>query len=319
MFGLNVLVGVTLAAVFRAPYPIIDVSSWSVVDTEASGADEKSWLGDPDNPGQRWLFKPVPRKVWGFQGDDWAEKVTTELARLLGVPCAQVELAVRNGDRGTISLDLAPTYWERQSGAVVLSGLVQNYQPGYTNPPGRPGHSLANIHQILASCNPPPGCDLPASFDGFSAFSGYTLLDAWVANRDRHDENWAVLRPPEGSSIALCGSYDHGSTLGFNLQDGYRASCLEKGTVEQWAARGTAYRFEHDRSIGPVSLVDLAGDALDLAGYDEYRHWTCQLQKVSAADVYEVVESVPGLSEVTRNFVLELLCINQRRLLNACC
>src|ERR1700761_3157525 len=65
-------------------------------------ADAKSWLGDTNDSNDRWLFKSVPEKSWGFRGDDWVEKVTTELAGLLGVPCARVELADRNGERGTI-------------------------------------------------------------------------------------------------------------------------------------------------------------------------------------------------------------------------
>lgn len=57
----------------------------------------------------------------------------------------------------------------------------------------------------------------------FEAFTGYLVLDALVANQDRHEENWAVLRPlPGGGEVTLAGSYDHGSSLAFNLTDARR-------------------------------------------------------------------------------------------------
>lgn len=33
-----------------------------------------------------------------------------------------------------------------------------------------------------------------AGFAAFDQFCGYLLLDALVANRDRHEENWAFCR-----------------------------------------------------------------------------------------------------------------------------
>lgn len=36
----------------------------------------------------------------------------------------------------------------------------------------------------------------------FDVFTGYLLLDAWIANTDRHPHNWGVLRTPS-KSLAL--------------------------------------------------------------------------------------------------------------------
>jgi hypothetical protein len=83
-----------------APFNQVDVSSWHVRDAETAGDDEKVWLTAPD--GRDWLFKPITEhKRLGFiQGEDWSEKVSSEISALLGVPCAKVELAIRKGTAG---------------------------------------------------------------------------------------------------------------------------------------------------------------------------------------------------------------------------
>lgn len=86
---------------------------WSGI--EAIGDDEKAWLIEPTSRNS-WLFKPVCRKRhtvdgvdrhWS-QGEDWSEKIAGELGRLLGLPCAGIELATWGADRGCISRNLVP-------------------------------------------------------------------------------------------------------------------------------------------------------------------------------------------------------------------
>jgi len=84
------------------PYPVADVSGWDVVADETSGAEEKYWLQAPGTD-LRWLFKATTIRGDHVYGEDWAEKCVSELSGLLGVPCARIELAARDGKRGCIS------------------------------------------------------------------------------------------------------------------------------------------------------------------------------------------------------------------------
>lgn len=96
----------------------------------------------------------------------------------------------------------------------------------------RLGHNLANIQTVLA---PRQAIEMPDSFTAFDQFCGYLVMDALVANRDRHEENWGVLRDPDGL-VTLAPSYDHGNSLGFNLLDNRRL--LELGRdpeLKRWA------------------------------------------------------------------------------------
>lgn len=297
------------------PFPVLDVSGWDVIADETSGVEEKYWLQAPGSS-TRWLFKTITVKDGQVYGEDWAEKAVSELARLVGVPCARIELAVLRGRAGCISADLRPASHELQHGQVLLEVCGA---PGYVHGTGRvhPGHTLENIRTSLAGALPPPDCQLPFDGTAYDVFASYVLLDAWVANRDRHDNNWAVLRPvlePDGS-LRLCGSYDHASSLGFNLTDQERTRRLADRTVEAWCRRGTAWRFDYERG---TTLVQLAARALRLASPDAQCYWFERLRNVSEDRVRDVVARVPRMSDPARTFAETVLDVNRRRVLHGC-
>jgi hypothetical protein len=89
-------------------YEVLDVSGWEVAADEPAGQEEKKWLVQPDT-GVKWLFKPPTEKNGFRQGEDWSEKVSSELAHLISVPCAEVQLAAFSGRAGSISRNLRPT------------------------------------------------------------------------------------------------------------------------------------------------------------------------------------------------------------------
>lgn len=305
-------------------FDVVDISTWEVVDSEVLGRNPKVWVREPGGGSDRqrdWLFKPVVVPSSGHrQGEDWAEKIVSELGRLLGVPCAEVQLAVRAGEPGLISRNVVPHGWNRVLGSVLLGTVVEAYQTlvvdegGRERPvPGRPGHSLENILRALRDCEPPPRSDFD---DARAAFASFLVLDAWVANQDRHDQNWAVLRKiTTPAPLRLAASYDHASSLGFNLTDGRRRALLDSGGLLGFVQRGRAHRFEHDPttpSSAVETLVELAHRAEVLGGC---RSVLEQLRGVRREELETIVSGVPGLSDTTTTFILELLETNRRRLL----
>ncbi|MGK2874260.1 MAG: hypothetical protein ACSLEW_01300 [Nocardioides sp.] len=154
---------------------------------------------------------------------------------------------------------------------------------------------------------------MPSGFNAFDQFCGYLVLDALVANRDRHEENWGVLRDPAGR-VTLAPSYDHGNSLGFNLQDDRRLLELNRDPqLERWASRGMADRFEASRN---VTLVAFAHRALTLATLGVDAFWLDQLAAVTGPELETVITGTPEMSDACRTFCLRLLATNQRRLLD---
>ena len=238
-------------------FPVIDVTEWELVENEVLGANPKSWVRRPGGGRDRqddWLFKPivVPPSTGRTQGENWAEKIVSELGVLLGAPCASVELASRSGVPGSISRNVVPPGWDRVLGSELLAATEPSYRGPFLGsdgrerrPSGRPGHSPPAIAAALARCEAPLRSGLA---NGMAAFAGYVVLDAWVANQDRHDQNWAVLRSAVGSQPhVLAPSYDHASSVGFNLTDEKRADVLDReGGLTHFVSRARADRFEHD-------------------------------------------------------------------------
>ena len=68
-------------------YPVVSVSG-PLEAHEGRGTRPKFWIRIGEGT-ERWLLK-IPRPD---TGEHWAEKVAAEIGRLIGVDCAQIELA----------------------------------------------------------------------------------------------------------------------------------------------------------------------------------------------------------------------------------
>jgi hypothetical protein len=77
-------------------YAIDRVDRAWAFESEEMGSKRKFWYRHPKTKAE-WLFKyPNPGT-----GEHWAEKVAAVVARLIGVPCAEVRLAVCDGECGS--------------------------------------------------------------------------------------------------------------------------------------------------------------------------------------------------------------------------
>lgn len=72
-------------------YPVLHISIDSPVGHEPMGTKRKFWLLHDD--GRRCLFKYARVNSGITTGEDWAEKIAAELATLISIPAALVELA----------------------------------------------------------------------------------------------------------------------------------------------------------------------------------------------------------------------------------
>jgi hypothetical protein len=298
----------------------LDVTAWIVEQPEAGGGGPNRWIRDPQD--RRWLYKATRVNKYNGQpqGEDWAEKAVEELAALIHVPTAHVEVAhVRRPDGielGVVSLDLAVDR-DLQGGFMLLAD-VPGYR--YRDEMGRPpknhvGHTVGNVRRILEEndVRPPIGF-MPSSFTAFDVFAGFLVLDAWVGNQDRHEENWAVLRSPAGE-LSLAPSFDHGASLGFLLSEDQRAAkAADEAAMRAYAEGGRASKIEGRR----LQLVEVAADALQQAAPEARSFWCRQLELVSSASCATALADVARLSDASRRFCLELLDINRRRLLDVC-
>jgi hypothetical protein len=244
--------------------PRDDVTAWTLLGTEPRGVKAKDWLRDEET-GDRWLFKPRGEHSDGsVQVGDWVEWVSAELGSALGIQTAEIRLGLRDGVPGCLSRHVTPSEaWDMQSGQLWLHdhrGVAYSSSASsrsHRNSGASPGHSIANVRTSLEGLVAPPGYD-PA-LTAWDIFVAHLLLDALTSNRDRHEQNWSVMRPLRGE-IALAPTYDLENGLGFQLLDAKRKAYLDDPpALEQFAERGTATRFEGVLLSRRSALVRRAG------------------------------------------------------------
>ncbi|MGM0697997.1 MAG: hypothetical protein ACQEVD_04065 [Actinomycetota bacterium] len=211
-------------------------------------------------------------------------------------------------------------------GHMVLEDCVEvtDYIPHLEGEPARdsarpdvkrPGHNLRNIREALKDTGAPPGFAGADVADGFDVFVGYLLFDALVANRDRHEENWSQLRHRLATvAPSLCPSYDHSGSLGFAERPAKLELKKDPRALEAWARKGTAWRFEH---VGkPITLVELAADALDQASESAQELWTRRFNELDLLPVTDPLRqgAIPEMSVAAVTFVNNLLHLNLERI-----
>jgi hypothetical protein len=155
----------------------IDASDRKLAGVEQQGLHAHEWYRSDSEP-RTWLFKPARQERHRAFGEDIAEKLASELARLLAVPAARVELATRGEMRGVLVEDARPPDWALQHGQVLMGEAVEDYNPDDRE---HRGHAPQAIRTALERFGSTPSSDLPAGFGAFDAFAGYLIFDALIA------------------------------------------------------------------------------------------------------------------------------------------
>lgn len=274
---------------------------------EPMGTKEKFWTRSPD--GREVLFKYARVRHGRTMGEDWVEWVVHQLASLLLIPTAVAVPALHAGRRGVLSVSVLAL------GEQLIHGneLLARSDPTYESDTSRrnPGYTVEAVFEALRGIGAPDQCAPPIQ-TAFDAWAGYLLLDAWVAGRDRHHENWAAIE--HAGELRLAPSFDHGNALGFQEPETkVEDLATNAGGLLVWAKRGRSHHFD-----GRPGLVDLARKALDLTDFEVRAYWLDALARVADRDVESVLARVPTpyLSEAGRTFRMKLLQVNRERILH---
>jgi len=305
-------------------YDIHDVTDWPQIAPEQMGTKSKFWCRHPDD--YLTLFKQSRT----HHGEHWSEKVAAELAGLVGVPHAEIELATHQGSQGTISRDFTR---DRTEGSLIHGNeLLFELDPNYPSQGRRFGvaqHTLDRIFRVIQQpfierpSTTPPDQDIQTAAD---VFVGYLMLDSLIANTDRHHANWGILLKDnrEGRRRAeLAPTFDHASSLGRELTDDRRREKLRPlrrdqtiiGYLEKSAGRSRIYALEDDsKPLRPLAVFERVHQERRPAA----EAWLNRLDAVPWDRFENVIERIPApiMSGPAREFALRLLELNREALLN---
>jgi hypothetical protein len=290
-------------------------------DIEYLGTKRKFWF---TLSGQRFLFKAEERGT----GEDWAEKVVCELARCLGLPHVEYELAHEFEGQNPIQPGVVcPTFVPRPLALVLGNQLLYRRDPQYPVASevkyGVSAHTVEAVAAVIPPLKPPAPVWMQHAPAGITTalgvFVGYVMLDAWVANQDRHHQNWGAIQ--DGGVLQLAPTYDHGASLARNLTDEERKARLQTRdqhqNVEHFAARARSGFFETIQAKKTMFTLDVFRHFAHLEPAAA-KIWLERLGGIGSHVVDAILAEVPPqrMSPITRQFTLALLSINQRRLLH---
>lgn len=303
-------------------FPILTITHDQFADVEQLGSKEKFWFWQE---GQKWLFKEA-RTIDAPEGaestgEDWAEKVAAEIAQLLNIPAATVELADFEGQRGSASLNFTSTAQQLMHGNEVMAGYLDNYDPEVRFK--QTSHTVENIIVAIRKMFPQANEHRTV----LQRLASYMVLDALIGNTDRHHENWGLLWQvlveinDFNESVRLnkqydvAPSFDHASSLGRELMDTKRAEVLAGNRIEAYVrkGRGGIYLSDGRKGANPLALVESMA-----VQYPDYFMPTLDvLRSVPLTRFTDLLDRLPSdrASQTACQFAKEMLRVGYESLL----
>jgi hypothetical protein len=293
-------------------YPIISIDAVPT-ESEQLGSKLKYWF--LDGTGSKILFKEGRENT----GENWAEKVACELARLLQLPHAEYNFAVWGQKKGVVTRSFVPPGGRLVFGNELLAKFVRGYaqERRYR----QTYHTLSAVMAILrfGTIEVPEGHSSGIIAKAADLFTGYLMLDAWIGNTDRHDENWGLLVIPP-RRVELAPTFDHASSLGRELTDERRNRLLNtrdnRGSIGAYAVRARSALFRAATDDKPLSTLDAFRTA---ARYQPHAaaFWIEQLSALNWERVERVFGEIPRpeMTQIAADFGLRLLFLNKERLI----
>ncbi len=300
-------------------YTIIEVPEESADLPEQLGTKFKFWFRDAN--GEKFLFKEGRPNT----GENWAEKVGAELCLDLGLPAARYQLGKFRDKRGVISPTFVPRNGRLILGNELLAKILKDYDENRRYRVRE--YKLRTVLVVLSTkaVNPPINFQ---KFEGVESagdvFVGYLMLDALIANQDRHHENWGLILTAE-REVHLAPTYDHASSLGRNELDANRLDMLTSKDVGRSISK---YVERAASAFYPVSVVESNGRVKPLSTLEAFeegaRHrpaaagaWVNRLKGISNERMQHIFSEFPQgeISQVGVDFSLQMLKLNKARLL----
>ena len=274
-------------------YPIHTIDPEWVLEPEQLGTKRKFWIRaeEGDFSHAEWLFKYPTSGT----GQHWAEKIACEIAKELNILTPRVELAVINGEVGTITENFTKDGYDLFHGNQILASFDPDYEQEQTF--RQNDHTIGRIFDAISALF----TDHEFAEKTKRKLAGYFILDALICNVDRHHENWGILRKriPEGTIGRLAPSYDHASSLGRELKDTdskqNRQRYLTELGVAKYIERGHGPIFvdgEGKRGPSPLRMIQRCLEIDEFTPY--FKDTLPMVRKVNSTTFQHIIGKIPG-------------------------
>ncbi|MCK5231483.1 MAG: HipA domain-containing protein [Desulfobulbaceae bacterium] len=295
-------------------YPIFEIPDSIHDSIEQLGTKEKFWFYDTDDE------KPTLIKFGRpGTGENWSEKATCELAKLIDLPCVEYNFAKWKGREGVISPLFVPTGGRLIHGNEILAKIIDGY-------PAQTLYKVSayQLKAVLAIVKVVPQL-LPIGYSGnneiknpIDLFIGYLIFDCWIANQDRHHENWGIILDTKGNTLHLAPTYDHASGLGCRVSDEERINRLSSSdlryNIDAFTTRAKSAFYNLDlKRFNTIDVVRHAAKQNKVAAM----YWINRIEEATREQISEIFQKIPHelIGEPAITFAIAILESNKNRLL----
>ncbi len=295
-------------------YPIIEIPDTVYDAIEQLGTKEKFWF---------YGFGDGLPKLCKFgrsgTGENWAEKVACELAKLVDLPCVDYDFAKWKGRKGIITPLFVPKNGRLVHGNEILAKIIKDY-------PSQKRYKVSayQLKAVLAIIKMVPEL-LPIGYSGndliqkpLDLFIGYIIFDCWIANQDRHHENWGIVLDTNDNTIHLAPTFDHASGFGCRVSDAEMTGRLStedsRYNIDAFArkAKTPFYNLELKRFSTLESVIQAAKQNKKAAIY-----WIKQITNIPKSEIMNIFQNIPDsiINGISIRFAVSILEANKNRLL----
>jgi len=315
-------------------YPIKKVPLDASNDFEQLGSKYKFWYYEND---AKHMFK----EGRAHTGEDWAEVAASRICDILGIPHATYEFAEYNEGAkvdgiasclplpklGVTSKSFVPKFGRLLLGNEFIAKItLKNDNSKSVNNYKRRDYTFSMVIALLTLLGKSPDplvklniewSSLPRKVETpLDVFMGFIMLDALIANQDRHHENWGFIVEERG--LTLAPTYDHASSLGRNESDKQREERLTtkdtRRTLEFYAKRAQSAFFGNDsKRISTFEAFSTIAKRNPAAAHS----WLDTLKLLDIKKTKDIFESMPKtrISKPAIKFAVELIEYNKNQLM----
>lgn len=287
-------------------------------DGDGSGEKTKRKLGN-----DVYLIKfpePLPEEKrkhgFSYRTSPYSEYIGSHIYQILGFDAQDTLLGVDKVYRGReFTVVGCKDFREDWQQIYSLQKIRKSIESDPSNPRQKEFHStekdgprLNKILEIIDSINTLEGCDISPD-DLKRHFWNMFIVDAFIQNFDRHNENWGIIADRDKGRAQVCPVYDCGSSLGAMVEDNlkYRMARNPAAFTEDWISGFSAITINGQKIDYDKFLLDRK------AIPDDCRKALLRVLpiiRVKADEINRMIDNMPvldGNAELQRTFYKTML------------
>ena len=247
--------------------------------------------------------------------------MSCRICELLGIPHADYWFAEYKEFFGVITKQFVPQYGRLVFGNEMLSKFVPGYEmkKAYKQRQYTLRVVIALLRKLSAFVRIDKSFQRIKSIqDPLDVFIAYIMLDALIANQDRHHENWGIIVLPE--SIILAPTFDHASSLGRNELDSTRDDILtttdERRSIRNYIKRAESAFYSHIKHNKRMKTIE-AFQYVSAMRPKAAAYWRKKLTRITKSILNDIIADYPDrlMSPLSKEFACQIVMHNKNRII----